>query len=218
MSAAYNPLPNIETIDVNNNPGIYSPDSTYAIFFYETRESLMDPDNYRSLLKDIERRVRTSVAYSNYKGFLMGLGLDHCQALGYINSEMATLEMHHTIMTLYDIALMITEWYVNTYGYVSSFDVVQTIKQEHKDNNVALVMLTKTAHQLYHNDPGFFLHPDMCIGNWPLLIEKYKNGLTQDLAFKLLYYMKTALDKGCSDDAGLLKARDIIMDWSSKNV
>ena len=218
MTPSYNPLPNIEEININNNPGIMSPSSAYAIFFYQTKESLMDADAYRAFLKNIERRVRTSVAYSNYKGYLIGLGMDHCQVHGFINSSMADLEMHHCILTLFDIALMISEYYLNTTGYVSSFDVVQTIKDEHKMNNIALVMLTKTPHQLYHNDSSFFIHPDMCIGNWPKLIETYKAGLTQDLAFKILYYIRKAIQVGYTDDGGLLKVRDTILDWSQKNV
>lgn len=218
MTPSYNPLPNIEEININNNPGIMSPSSAYAIFFYQTKESLMDADAYRAFLKNIERRVRTSVAYSNYKGYLIGLGMDHCQVHGFINSTMADLEMHHCILTLFDIALMISEYYLNTTGYVSSFDVVQTIKDEHKMNNIALVMLTKTPHQLYHNDSSFFIHPDMCIGNWSKLIETYKAGLTQDLAFKILYYIRKAIQVGYTDDGGLLKVRDTILDWSQKNV
>ena len=218
MTPSYNPLPNIEEININNNPGIMSPSSAYAIFFYQTKESLMDADAYRAFLKNIERRVRTSVAYSNYKGYLIGLGMDHCQVHGFINSTMADLEMHHCILTLFDIALMISEYYLNTTGYVSSFDVVQTIKDEHKMNNIALAMLTKTPHQLYHNDSSFFIHPDMCIGNWPKLIETYKAGLTQDLAFKILYYIRKAIQVGYTDDGGLLKVRDTILDWSQKNV
>lgn len=217
MIEGYNPLPNIETINIYNNPGLYSPSSPYAVMFYETKESMMDADVYRSFLKNVEKRVRSSTAYSNYKGYLMGLGMDHCQVHGFINSTMADLEMHHCILTLFDIALMITEYYLNTTGYVSTFDVVQTIKDEHKMNNIALVMLTKTPHQLYHNDSTFFIHPDMCIGNWPALLEKYKAGLTQDLAFKILYYIRKAIQVGCTDDAGLLKVRDTILDWSNKN-
>ena len=214
MTTAYNPLPDIESVRVNNNPTLYSPNSTYAISFYQTRDSLIDADSYRSFLKNIENRVRSSVAYSHYKSYLMDNGLDHCQIHGYINSTMATLEVHHAIITLFDIALMISEHYLNTTGYVSTFDVVQTIINEHKENHIALVMLTKTPHQVYHNDSSIFIHPDMCIGNWPILIERYKDGLTQDLSFKLLYYIKRAIDLGQTDDSGLLDLREKIIDWS----
>jgi hypothetical protein len=76
-------------------------------------------------------------------------------------------------------------------------------------------MLSKTPHDMYHADKTFFIHPDMCIGNWPKLLEKYNLGLTQDLAFHLLYYIKKAIDIGCTDDSGLLDLREKIMDWSN---
>lgn len=215
----FNPVPGIETYQENMNPVVNSPYSTFSISFYQTRESLMDIDTYRSFLKNCESRFRHSVTYSNYKGFLIGLGLDRCQVHGFINTNMegVDIEMHHAILTLFDICLMITEHLLNTVGYVTTFDVVQALKEEHKANNIALVMLSKTPHQLYHANSGqFYIHPKMCFGNWPRLIEKYKDGLTQDVAFKLLYYLKRAIDENGTQDDGLLDLRDKIKEWSEK--
>lgn len=211
---SYNAIPGIVNSFEYGNPTISSPNSEYAIPFYQTRDSLTDVDVYRQFLKNVEMRVRKSETYKNYKSFLMGLGFDHCQIHGYINSTMATIEMHHCILTMFDIAMLITEHLLNTVGYVSTFDVVQLIKEEHKAGNIALVMLSKTPHQVYHADKSFFIHPDMCVGNWPNLIKKYNKGLTQDLAFNLLYYIKKAIDIGCTDDSGLLELREYIKDWS----
>lgn len=215
----YNPVPGIETYQENMNPVVNSPYSTFSISFYQTRESLMDIDTYRSFLKNCESRFRHSVTYSNYKGFLIGLGLDRCQVHGFINTNMegVDIEMHHAILTLFDICLIITEHLLNTVGYVTTFDVVQALKEEHKANNIALVMLSKTPHQLYHANSGqFYIHPKMCFGNWPRFIEKYKDGLTQDVAFKLLYYLKRAIDENGTQDDGLLDLRDKIKEWSEK--
>lgn len=217
----YNPVPGIETYQENMNPVVNSPNSTFSISFYQTRESLMDIDTYRSFLKNCESRFRHSTTYSNYKGFLIRLGLDRCQVHGFINTSMegVDIEMHHAILTLFDICLMITEHLLNTVGYVTTFDVVQLLKEEHKANNIALVMLSKTPHQMYHaNSSQFYIHPKMCFGNWPRLIEKYKDGLTQDVAFKLLYYLKRAIDEDGTQDDGLLDLRDKIKEWSEKYV
>lgn len=213
----YNPLPGIEIYQENMNPCITSPNSTFAISFYQTRESLMDMDVYRNFLKNCEHRFRTSVTYSNYKGFLIGQGLDRCQVHGFINTEMegVDIEMHHAILTLFDICLMICEHILNTVGYVTTFDVVQALKEEHKAHNIALVMLSKTPHQVYHANSGeFFIHPKMCFGKWPVLIEKYKYGLTQDVSFKLLYYIKRAIEEDGTTDNGLLDLREKIKEWS----
>lgn len=213
----YNPVPGVDTYQENMNPILTSPYSTYSIGFYQTRESLMDIDVYRQFLKNCESRFRHSATYSNYKGFLIGLGLDRCQVHSFINADMegVSIEMHHAILTLFDICLLITEHLLNTVGYVTTFDVVQLLKEEHKANNIALVMLSKTPHQVYHNDPGqFFIHPKMCFGKWPVLIEKYKYGLTQDVAFKLLYYLKKAIENEDTDTGNLLELREKIKEWS----
>lgn len=212
----YNPLPGIESYQENQNPIITSPNSTFSISFYQTRESLLDIDVYRSFLKNCEMRFRRSVTYKNYKSFLISLGMDRCQVHGFITANMdgVDIEMHHAILTLFDLTLLITEHLLNTVGYVTTYDVVQALKEEHKLNNIALVMLSKTPHQVYHNTNDFFIHPKMCFGKWPELIEKYKYGLTQDVAFKLLYYLKKAIESDGSTDNGLLALRDKIKEWS----
>lgn len=213
----YNPVPGIEIYQENMNPSICSPNSSYSISFYQTRETLMDIESYRRFLKNAESRFRRSATYTNYKAKLIELGLNRCQVHGFISTDMenVTIEMHHAILTLFDICLMITEHILNTVGFVTTFDVVETLKNEHKENNIALVMLSKTPHQVYHSDPGqFFIHPNMCFGNWPLLIEKYKDGLTQDLAFKILYYLKKATENSGTVDSGLLDLRDKVKEWS----
>ena len=221
MGNSYNPIPGIESFQENMNPIISSPNSSFSISFYQTRESLMDIDTYRVFLKNCETRFRHSITYKNYKAFLISIGLDRCQVHGYINADMegVSLEMHHAILTLFDICLMITEHILNTVGYVTTFDVVQKLKEEHKEHNIALVMLSKTPHQVYHANTGdFFIHPSMCFGKWPVLIEKYKYGLTQDISFKLLYYLKKAIETDKSDDKGLLDLRDKIKEWSKNYV
>lgn len=213
----YNPVPGIESYQENANPVLSSPNSVYAISFYQTRDTLMDIDTYRIFLKNCESRFRHSITYTNYKGYLIDIGMNRCQVHGYITSDMegVSIEMHHAILTLFDICLLITEHMLNTVGYVTTFDVVQALKEEHKANNIALVMLSKTPHQMYHAESSqFFIHPSMCFGNWPKLLEKYKLGLTQDVAFKVLYYLKKAIEIDGTNDSGLLDLREKIKEWS----
>ena len=220
MAEFYNPLPGIETYQENRNPIVCSPNCSYVLPFYQTKESLLDIDRYRTFLKNCESRFRHSMTYSNYKGFLIGLGLDRCQVHGFITSEMSgvDLEMHHTIITLFDICLIITEHLLNTVGYVTTFDVVQLLKEEHKAHNVPLVMLSKTPHEIYHSNPSsFYIHPKMVFGNWGKLLEKYRFGLTQDISFKILYYLKRSFDENGTNDKDLLALRDKIKEWSNYN-
>ena len=107
---------------------------------------------------------------------------------------------------------------LNTNGFVTTFDVVRVLKEEHSKNNISMVMMDETSHQLYHSEPGFYLHPKMCCGDWKKFITKYKDGITQEIAFKLIQYLNKSLKVDDTDDCGLLELRDNIKDWSENYV
>ena len=218
MTSTYNKFPDIETYNQFHNPTVTSTNSPYEISFYQTRESLLDIDTYKKFLDNAISRFRRSKTYRHYKGHLMNMGLDRCQFNGNITSEMASIEMHHCILTIYDIAIIITEHVLNTKGDISTFDLVMLLKQEHKNNRVALVMLSLTAHQLEHNTEEFYISPSMCFGDWYKFLEMYKTGISQDIAFKVLFYLKRAIEnEDKSLDSDLLVLRNNIIDWSGLN-
>ena len=214
----YNKLPDIETINNNINPTLVSPNSFYEISFYQTPESTINVEDYKRFIQNGIKRFRNSITYKEYKGRLMSIGLDRCQVLGNITSEMADIEMHHCILTIFDVATIISNHILNTTGRLSTFDLVEALKYEHCHHNVPICMLTKTAHQLYHNNEEFYVSPRAIIGNWWNLIRKYNTGLTMDIAFKILFYIKRAIDEGdCTDDHNLLSLKDEITNWTYFN-
>ena len=106
----FNEFPNIIQYD-DINPTISSPNALCDIQFYMTKETLLDVDLYRQFISNAVMRFRRSRAYKDIKSGLMGMGMDHCQVLGYIkDEEMANIEMHHNIIGIRDIALMITAY------------------------------------------------------------------------------------------------------------
>lgn len=205
----------------DTNPTIVSPSCAFVLPFAQTRDTLMDVESYKAFLDSAIARFRHSVTYKNYKHFLMSLGLDRCHFHGNIVSneeqEMASLEMHHNMLTIFDIAYIITEHTLNTYGKITTFDLVDLLKKEHTSHHVQLVMLSKTPHQLYHDNQEFFIHPRMCFGNWYAFLETYNRGLSQEIAFKVLFYLKRALENENSNDSELLNIREKILDWSNLN-
>ncbi len=215
----YNKFPDIENfIDEDfNNPTIYSDTCPFQLPFYQTRDTLINVEDYKKFLDNSVARFRHSRTYKHYKGYLIDLGLDKCQFHSNITNEMATIEMHHNMLNIYDISIIITEHIINTKGYISTFDLVQLLKEEHKSNHIQLVMLSLTPHQLYHANSEFFIHPDMCFGDWCTFIAKYNTGLTLDIAYKILFYLKKAIENNTSQDSQLLDIRDKILDWSGLN-
>ena len=201
----------------NGNPTLRSPSSVYEISLMQTKETLADIDNYSKFINNAISQFRHSRFYKAYKAHLMSLVLDHCSFLHNINSDMADLEMNHVILTIFDIALMIAEHYINTYGYVSTFHIVGALREEHKQNRVPIIMMSKTVHQLYHNDELFYVHPNQIFGKWTELIRKYYNGITPDICTKLLYYIRLASKEKESNDNELLTLANEIQNWREKN-
>ena len=175
----------------DNNPFIHSPNATTDLFFYQTKDTLLDPEVYRNFIKNIESRFRRSKEYKTYKGYLMSLGHDHCQIMGNVEAgEKVEIELHHNILNLFDICILICEHVLNTVGYVSSFDVIQLLINEHFANRIPCTFLSTTMHQVYTNSgPEGYIPPDMTWGRWWELLAKYKYGITFDIATKVNIYI-----------------------------
>lgn len=208
-------IPGIVGYMDNDNPTIASPFSPFVIQFYQTIDSLNNIEDYRTFLKNIESMFRTSREYKAVKSRLIESGMTNCQVHGNLSSEMVDIEMHHNMLTLFDLAMIISEHMIRTTGKVSSFDVVRLLVEAHNNNEVLLVMLSKTPHQMYHNNPEFFLPFEMCIGQPWVFLEKYKYGITQDIAYKILRYLRQEeKNDGKINDQGLLSIRKSILSWS----
>jgi hypothetical protein len=191
----YNNYPEIITYD-EKNPTLNSPTATVDLPFYQTRDSLMDVDVFRSFLKNAENRFRATKEYKAYKAYLIeSLGINRCQIFGNITTEDANIELHHNVLGLFDICLLIASHTVNTVGVISTFDLVQMLIQEHYNNRVGIVFLSKTAHQMFTNDPEGYIPPEMTFGRWWELLSIYRYGITFEIASKVIKYLKKAQDK-----------------------
>lgn len=203
------------------SPRIVSPNSPFEIEFAQNRDTLLDVETYKKFLDNAISNFRHSATYKNYKAFLMQLGLNRCQFHGNIISseehKMATIEMHHNMLTIFDIAYIMCEHVLNTTGSITTMDLICMLKKEHTEHRVQLVMLSLTPHQLYHNNPDFFIHPKMCFGNWQEFLSRYNKGISTDLAFKILFYLKRAIENKESKDSELLNIRNNILEWSGLN-
>lgn len=186
----YNLYPDIITFN-EKNPTVHSPYATFDLLFAQTRESLQDVDTFRSFIKNAESRFRASREYKAYKSYLIEyLGIDRCQYFGNITTDDADIELHHNVLGLFDICILITLHSVNTVGSITTFDLIQLLILEHYNNRVGVTFLSKTAHQIFTNDPEGYIPPEMTMGAWWELLSRYKFGITYDLANKVIKYIK----------------------------
>ena len=186
----YNVYPEVIQFDTKN-PTLRSPYAPNDLPFYQTRETLMDVDTFRNFLKNAESRFRASKEYKAYKSYLIeSLGIDRCQIFGNVTVEDADIELHHNVLGLFDICLLITLHVINTVGVISTFDLIELLIREHYNNRVGVTFLSKTAHQMYTNDPDGYIPPEMTFGRWWELLSIYRYGITYDIANKVIKYIQ----------------------------
>lgn len=205
---------------INNNlpiPAICFPGSDGPLLFYQTRDSLLDIEVYKSFIDNCIRRFRKSRSYKAYKAYLMSLGMNRCQINGNIQDGMADIEMHHNFLTIYDITILISQHLLNTIGRCTTFDVVALLEQEHRLNNVPIVMLSETAHQLYHDTPDFYIPISMTFGKWWDLLVKYRYGITLDIAYKVINYIHLCQRNNELTDIQFYRFSNEIQQWGEYN-
>lgn len=201
--------PNISTLFFQEAP--------YGLPFEQTRETLIDVERYKSFLDSSIARFRRSRFYKGYKSYLMGMGMDRCQILGNITDEMADIEMHHNFLTIFDISILITQHILNTVGKVTTFDTVMLLMQEHRNNNVPIVMLSKTAHQIYHDNIDFYIPLSMTFGKWWDLLIKYRYGITLDIAYKVIKYINNCQENNELTGLEYFRLKESIESWGKYN-
>lgn len=213
-------------LDDTHNPTISSPNSEYSITFKQTKESLLEIDTYKKFIQNAVSQFRHSRFYKQYKSYLIDLGLNRCQYFPNITTDVLGangIEMHHNFLTIYDITLMICEHVINTEGYITSFDLIHLLKQEHSENRIPIVMLSKTVHQMYHNNEEFVIPANQCFGFWMELLIKYNRGITINIANKVINFLQASIEsvRGIADNTAyantLLSLRDNVYNWSIYN-
>jgi hypothetical protein len=201
----------------NPIPTIYIKGADYPLQFYQTRETLSDMDRYKSFIDNCVRRFRRSRTYKAYKAYLMSMGLDRCQINGNIQDGMADIEMHHNFLTIFDITTLISQHVLNTVGRCTTFDIICLLAEEHKANHIPIVMLSETAHQLYHNDPEFYIGQDQCFGDWVSLLAKYRYGITIHIAQQVIKYIQNSQKHNELNTLQYYQLQDHMMSWGSWN-
>jgi hypothetical protein len=74
-------------------------------------------------------------------------------------------------------------------------------------------MLSTTEHQAHHNNPADFISIKQCFGYPFEFVDRYIDGMTLDIAFKLLLHLKQEEQYHGSYDANMIRCRDEILSW-----
>jgi hypothetical protein len=152
-----------------------------------SKVNLEDIDN--KTIKFIERQVRNSYEYRSYTKYLKEeLDLTKCALIPSLDTKTlaVTLEFHHFPFTLYDISEIVVRKMIDesAEGSVSTFDVSNRIVEEHYKNNIGLVPLTSTLHEMAHNG-AVFIPMDKVNGNYKQFMINYDKFIGKELREKI---------------------------------
>lgn len=156
-------------------------DDAYIPEYGEYNHHVDDIDGgkrYIRLIKDIERIARGSPELRRYIKYLgTELNLNSCKIMDGIDTDTASIEIHHYPFTLYDLVdIVITKRNRANQGF-STIDIAREVVELHYRNLVGLVPLTKTAHQLAHSGE-LFIDLRHVFGNYKEFITQYNAGMT----------------------------------------
>lgn len=214
-------LPNIKYKKIKKNPTIDSDNALYELPFYKDAEYFSNLENFVSFVKSVENLVRTSTYYSRYIKYLKeDLGLNYCQVLSNIKNvdgeESVEIEMHHgPILTLFDYVCIMVDYMLAHDKKITSYRVADKILDEHFENHIQVVMLSKTVHQEVH-DGNIFINTRQAFGDLNAFLEKYHDGLSDDLIRKINTYINTS-ENYDSFDKGVLELKENIKNWSRED-
>ena len=213
-----NNLPNIEFKKTGKNPTLDAETSLYTLPFYKNSEYFASLDNFAGFVKAVEKLVRTSKFYKRYIRYIKeDVGIKFCQVLSNIKQEdeesLVEIEMHHgPILTLFDYISIIVDWMLYNNNKITTFNVADIIIEEHFQNRIQIVMLSKTVHEQVHEN-NIFLSTKHAFGDLNGFINKYKKGISEELKDKINRYIELC-EKYDSFDKDILKLRDNVKSWS----
>lgn len=164
----------------------------HDMFFRNMQE---DDDVFIKTVKDVEKIVHSSIEYRRYIQYLkQELGRTTCSALTQIDIEDAkgvSLEFHHYPFTIFDIIFVVSSRYRKD-DHVDCFAVANEVMLLHYRNEVQLIPLTITAHELAH-DGILEIPKDKIHGDCEPFVEKYRDYIPQEMMMKYLQYKESKI-------------------------
>ena len=154
-------------------------DSTIASFE-------IDEDLDEKTISYLERLIRQSYEYKEYINYMKTeLDLTKCALMPNLDQKdlKFTLEFHHYPFNLFEIVSIIGAKMIDDLKddkKLSAFDLCEKVMEEHYRNNIGLVPLSTTIHEMAHNK-ALYIPMSAVNGNYKRFMKKYSDYIDDDL-------------------------------------
>lgn len=133
-----------------------------------------------ALVKRIEKNVRASGEYRDLTFFLRNnLDMNSCAFFRNVSKKTngkIKVEIHHAPLTLFDIAWIVLEKHISEGEEVDDLLIAEEVAELHYENQVGLIPLSKTLHELAHSTEGepLVIPLYMVYGKYTEFLREYK--------------------------------------------
>ena len=114
--------------------------------------------------------------------------MDQCAFFNNVNSSSSKvkIEIHHEPLTLYDITeAVLNKHIVENDGNVNAYEVAEEVMSLHYKDEVGLIPLSITLHEMVHNSDKIMIPLHLVYGNYIKFVEEYEEYMDDKTIKKL---------------------------------
>lgn len=210
-----------EGTKASDTPTVDADVSDFYLPFDKAEDFFSIYENEINFYRGVEKLVRTDPFYKKYINYLIEVvGMKTCQVLSNVEADgksKVVMEMHHgPILTLFDITMIICNWYRHHGIKITTFDVADRILEEHQQNRVRVVLVTKTVHQQIH-DGNIILNYNQGFGDTASFLMYYRDGVTRDIRDRINKYIEWSKEND-SFDNGVLEVATVLKRYGNNDL
>ena len=136
----------------------------------------------RKLIEQVKKAIRSSMEYRDYVQYLKeNVDMDACAFFKNVTSntkennenKKVKIEIHHEPFTLEDYVSVVLDKYIEEGQEIDALDIAEEVMELHYNNEVGLIPLSKTIHQIVHNTGKVPIPLYMCYGNYTQFLQDY---------------------------------------------
>ncbi len=140
-------------------------------------------------IKRTESIIRSSLEYRDYIAFLKDyVDMNHCAFFSRVENSQGNrvrIEIHHEPLTLFDIVQTVLNKHLDEGIPINDLFIADEVLDLHYKNQVGLIPLSKSIHQIVHNSNELTIPLNLVYGNYKQFVEDYNDYLDDAVVEKL---------------------------------
>ena len=121
-------------------------------------------------IKRVEKVVRSSMEYRDYIAFLKEyVNMNHCAFFNNVENAQGSrvrIEIHHEPLTLFDIVKVVVNKHIDEGIPLNDLYISDEVMNLHYTNQVGLIPLSKSIHQIVHNSNEIIIPITLVFGDY----------------------------------------------------